>query len=62
MAGLRYAWVQPAVRISLLLIAMINIAILGSIVIGVAELVTIRFGGDAWGCYAVLHDKPQVLS
>lgn len=45
--GLRYAWKQPAVRISLLLIAMINFAILGPIVIGVAELVTIRFGRDA---------------
>ncbi|MEA5598208.1 MFS transporter [Rivularia sp. UHCC 0363] len=47
MAGLRYAWKQPAIRISLLLIATINFAILGPIVIGVAELVTVRFGGSA---------------
>lgn len=45
--GLRYAWKQPAIRISLLLIAMINFAILGPIIIGVAELVTVRFGGSA---------------
>jgi MFS family permease len=47
MAGLRYAWKQPAIRISLQMIAMINFAVLGPIVIGVAELVTIRFGGSA---------------
>jgi MFS family permease len=46
-AGLRYAWQQPAIRISLLMIAMINFAILGPIVIGVAELVTVRLGGNA---------------
>lgn len=45
--GLRYAWKHPGIRISLLLIAMINFAILGPIVVGVAELVTVRFGGDA---------------
>lgn len=45
--GLRYAWQQPAIRISLVMIAMINFAILGPIVIGVAELVAARFGGDA---------------
>jgi MFS family permease len=45
--GLRYAWGQSAIRISLLLIAMINFAILGPIVIGVAELVKVRFGGSA---------------
>lgn len=45
--GLGYAWKQPAIRISLLLIATINFAILGPIVIGVAELVTVRFGGSA---------------
>jgi MFS family permease len=36
--GLRYAWKQPAIRISLQMIAMINFAVLGPIVIGVAEL------------------------
>ena len=47
MAGLRYAWKQPAIRISLQMIATINFAVLGPIVIGVAELVTVRFGGSA---------------
>jgi MFS family permease len=45
--GIQYAWKQSAIRISLLLIAMINFAILGPIVIGVAELVAVRFGGSA---------------
>jgi MFS family permease len=45
--GLHYAWKHEAIRISLLLIAMINFAVLGPIVVGVAELVTARFGGDA---------------
>ena len=44
--GLRYASQHPGIRISLLLIAMINFAILGPIVVGVAELVTSRLGGD----------------
>jgi MFS family permease len=47
MAGLHYAWKQPPIRISLQMIAMINFAVLGPIVIGVAELVTVRFGGSA---------------
>jgi MFS family permease len=47
MAGFRYAWQQPGIRISLQLIAMINFAVLGPIVIGVAELVRVRFGGSA---------------
>jgi MFS family permease len=45
--GLQYAWKQPAIRISLLMIAMINFAILGPIVIGVADMVSVRFGGNA---------------
>lgn len=45
--GLRYVWNQPAIRLSLLLIAMINFAVVGPIVIGVAELVTARFNGSA---------------
>lgn len=45
--GLHYANHHPGIRISLLLIAMINFAILGPIVVGVAELVTSRLGGDA---------------
>ncbi len=47
MAGLYYAWKQPAIRISLQLIAMINFAVLEPIMIGVAELVTVRFDGSA---------------
>ncbi|WP_181357732.1 MFS transporter [Stenomitos frigidus] len=45
--GLNYAWKHAGIRISLLLIAMINFAILGPIVVGVAELVTVRFDADA---------------
>ncbi|MGB7413716.1 MAG: MFS transporter, partial [Thermosynechococcaceae cyanobacterium] len=45
--GLHYAWKQPAIRISLLMIAMINFAILGPIVIGVADMVAVRFSGNA---------------
>jgi MFS family permease len=45
--GLQYAWQRPAIRISLLMIAMINFAILGPIVIGVADMVSVRFGGNA---------------
>lgn len=45
--GLHYAWKHSGIRISLLLIAMINFALLGPIVVGVAELVTVRFSGDA---------------
>lgn len=45
--GVRYAGQRPGIRISLRLIAMINFAILGPIVVGVAELVTSRLGGDA---------------
>jgi MFS family permease len=45
--GLLYAWKQPAIRISLLMISAINFAILGPIVIGVADLVSVRFSGNA---------------
>ena len=45
--GLQYAWKQPAIRISLLLIAMLNFAMLGPIVIGVADMVATRFSGSA---------------
>jgi MFS family permease len=54
-AGLRYAWKQPAIRISLQMIAMINFAVLGPIVIGVAELVTVRFG-DSVTTFGYLGD------
>ncbi|MBW4510625.1 MAG: MFS transporter [Scytonematopsis contorta HA4267-MV1] len=45
--GLRYAWKNPAIRISLLVIAMLNFAMLGPIVIGGAELAKVRLGGSA---------------
>ena len=45
--GLKYAWTQPAIRISLLLLAIINFAMLGPIIIGVAALVNVKFGGNA---------------
>lgn len=52
-SGLRYAWNKPAVRLSLLSIAMLNFAALGPTVVGGAILVERRFGGDAsW--YGVL--------
>jgi MFS family permease len=45
--GLRYAWKNPAIRISLLVVAMLNFATLGPIVIGGAELAKVRLGGSA---------------
>jgi MFS family permease len=45
--GLRYAWTQPAIRISLLFLAMINFTMLGPLVIGGAALVNVRFDGSA---------------
>ena len=45
--GLKYAWTRPAIKISLLLLAMINFAMLGPIIIGVAALVNVKFGGNA---------------
>lgn len=45
--GLRYAWKNPPIRISLLIIAMLNLATLGPLVVGVAKLVELRFGGSA---------------
>lgn len=46
-AGLRYAWNHPSIRICLLTIAMLNLAALGPLVVGVAQLVELRLGGDA---------------
>jgi MFS family permease len=45
--GVRYAWNHAAIRISLLLVAMLNLATLGPLVVGVAKLVELRFGGSA---------------
>lgn len=45
--GLTYAWSHPIIRLNLLIIAAINFAILGPIVVGTAALVETRFGNDA---------------
>jgi MFS family permease len=45
--SLRFAWRHSAIRTGLGLIAIINLAVLGPVVIGVVELVTQRFGGGA---------------
>ena len=45
--SLGFAWRHRAIRTGLGLIAMINLAVLGPVVIGVVELVTLRFRGDA---------------
>jgi hypothetical protein len=45
--GLQYAWQPPGIRMGLLMIAMIHFAVLSPMVIGVAELVTLRFGDSA---------------
>ena len=47
MIGLHYAWQQPAIRLSLFLLAMINFAMLGPLIVGVAALVNLRFDGSA---------------
>lgn len=47
MIGLHYAWKQPAIRLSLFLLAMINFAMLGPLIVGVAALVNLRFDGSA---------------
>lgn len=46
-SGIRYALRQPAIRISLFLISLLNFAGIGPIVVGGALLVERRFGGDA---------------
>lgn len=45
--GVRYAWNHAAIRTSLLMVAMLNLATLGPLVVGVAKLVELRFGGSA---------------
>ncbi|MCP9934187.1 MFS transporter [Cyanobium sp. Candia 9D4] len=47
--GIAFAWGHGAIRTGLTLIAMINLAVLGPVVIGVVELVTLRFGGGRPG-------------
>lgn len=45
--GCVFAWRHGAIRTGLGLIAMINLAVLGPVVIGVVELVSLRYGGGA---------------
>jgi MFS family permease len=47
LAGLRYAWANGPVRLSLLMVALLNFAALGPSLVGGALLVERRFGGDA---------------
>ena len=47
LVSLRHAWTDSAIRISLLLLAMINFTMLGPMVIGLAALVNTRFGANA---------------
>lgn len=53
MVGVRFAWRSPAIRTSLLMMAMLNFAALGPLVVGLAVLAEQRFGGDA-ALYGVL--------
>lgn len=45
-AGLRFAWGNRIIRLNLLIIAAINFAVLGPIVVGTAALAELRFGND----------------
>ncbi len=47
LAGMRYAWGQPAIRASLLMVALLNFAAFGPTVVGGALLVERRFDGDS---------------
>lgn len=47
LSGLRYAWHSPIIRTSLLMIAMLNFAAFGPVVVGMAVMTEQRFGGDA---------------
>ena len=44
--GLRYAWNNTALRTLLLIVAVLNFAAAGPLIIGCAELVRLRFGGE----------------
>jgi MFS family permease len=44
-AGLRYAWRDPAIRVSLFIIAMLNFALVGPMTVGSAALAEARLGG-----------------
>jgi MFS family permease len=53
MTGVRFAWHTPAIRTSLLILAMLNFAALGPVVVGLAAMTEQHFGGDA-SLYGVL--------
>ena len=43
--GLRYGWHEPVVRIVLIVLAVLNLAIIGPVLVGGAVLAELRFGG-----------------
>lgn len=45
--GVRYAWRTPVVRVSLIVIALLNFGTIGPMIVGTAILAETRFGGDA---------------
>ncbi len=50
--GLRYAWRDPAIRASLIIIGMLNFALVGPLTVGTAALSKTHFGGA--GVYGLL--------
>ena len=50
--GLRYAWRDPAIRASLIIIGMLNFALVGPLTVGTAALTETYFGGA--GAYGLL--------
>ncbi|MBW4621682.1 MAG: MFS transporter [Cyanosarcina radialis HA8281-LM2] len=45
--ALRYVWNRAAIRVCLLMVAMLNFATMGPAIVGLAKLVELRLGGDA---------------
>jgi MFS family permease len=50
--GLRYAWHDPAIRASLIIIGMLNFALVGPLTVGTAAMTETYFGGA--GAYGLL--------
>jgi MFS family permease len=50
--GLRYAWRDPAIRVSLIIIGMLNFALVGPLTVGTAAMTETYFGGA--GAYGLL--------
>ena len=50
--GLRYAWHDPAIRASLIIIGMLNFALVGPLTVGTAAMTEMYFGGA--GAYGLL--------